>query len=73
VLKALGTGITRSLADFQVPISESWEGWIEWSASRDGGEAARCWLQQLTLCDGYIGATASVGRKRPVRSSTFSL
>ena len=33
ILKALGTGIVGNLADFQVPIGDDWQGWVECSAS----------------------------------------
>jgi 4'-phosphopantetheinyl transferase len=64
VLKAFGTGITGSLADFQVPTHDAPPAWIECSQSR-------CWLQQLAPCDGYIGAVTCIGSKRAVRSWTF--
>jgi 4'-phosphopantetheinyl transferase len=64
ILKAFGTGITGSLADFQVPTHEAPPGWIECDQSR-------CWLQQLTPCNGYIGAVSCIRSKRAVRAWTF--
>jgi 4'-phosphopantetheinyl transferase len=65
VLKALGKGITGSLADFQVSIDKHWQGLIECGRTR-------CWVQRLTLGDEYIGAVTCVGRERSVRCWTFS-
>jgi len=65
VLKALGKGITGSLADFQVSIDKHWQGWIECGRTP-------CWAQRLTLGDEYIGAVACAGRERSVRCWTFT-
>jgi len=66
VLKAHGTGITGSLADFRVPVDEHWQDWIECGGSR-------FWVQRLAPGEQYIGAVACVGSQRAVRSWTFSL
>jgi 4'-phosphopantetheinyl transferase len=71
VLKALGTGIVGSLADFQVPVGDDRHGWVDYSAVAPLGRRARCWLEQLTLGDDYVAAIACVESKRLVRSYTF--
>jgi 4'-phosphopantetheinyl transferase len=72
ILKALGTGIVGNLADFQVPVGDDWQGWVECSAGPDG-HRSRCWLEQLTLGDDYVAAIACVESKCTVRSYTFSV
>lgn len=72
VLKAYGTGITGLLSDFEVPLGEYWEGWIQTYANSQADGRPRCWLEQLTVCDGYVGAVACVESKREVRCFTFS-
>ncbi len=72
VLKAFGTGVTGSLSEFKVPLGESWQGWIQMSANSQADGRSRCWLQQLTLCDGYVGAVACVDSQRAIRCFTFS-
>ncbi len=73
VLKAVGTGVTGSLAGFDVPFSESWRGWIELPApSRIAGHS-RCWLQQLTPCDGYVAAVACLESRRSVRCFAYAV
>jgi 4'-phosphopantetheinyl transferase len=72
VLKAFGTGITGSLSEFEVPLGESWQGWIQGSADSPNADGSRCWLQQLTPCDGYVGAVACVESQRTVRRFMFS-
>ena len=73
VLKAIGTGLTGSLAEFHVPPTESWRGWIEWSSGGQENQRWRCWLQPLLPCDGYAGAIAFVDRQRRVRSFSLSM
>jgi 4'-phosphopantetheinyl transferase len=72
VLKALGTGIVGNLADFQVPIDDDWQGWIECSAGLPHGQRSWCWLEQLAPCDSYVAAIACVESKRTVCSYTFA-
>jgi 4'-phosphopantetheinyl transferase len=72
VLKALGTGISGSLADFQVPTSEVGQGWVKWSHESQGEGRTRCWLQHLAPCDHYLAAIACVGRERLIRCYTFA-
>jgi 4'-phosphopantetheinyl transferase len=73
ILKALGTGIVGNLADFQVPISDDWQGWIECSANLSDQPPTRCWLEQLTPRDDYVAAIACVKSRRLVRSYTFAM
>jgi len=73
ILKALGTGIVGNLADFEVPISDDWQGWIECSAGHAHGDRSRCWLEQLTPCDHYVAAIACVESKRVVRTYTLAM
>jgi 4'-phosphopantetheinyl transferase len=71
ILKALGTGIVGNLADFQVPIGDNWQGWIECPADLSSGQKPRCWLEQLAPSDDYVAAIACVESKRVVRNFTF--
>ncbi|HVT29114.1 MAG TPA: 4'-phosphopantetheinyl transferase superfamily protein [Lacipirellulaceae bacterium] len=73
VLKAVGSGVTGSLAAFQVPRSASGKGWIEWSANPFAGKRWRCWLQPLSPCDGYAAAIAFVDWQRRVRSFVLAM
>jgi 4'-phosphopantetheinyl transferase len=73
ILKALGTGIVGNLGDFQVPLDEDWQGWVECSASLPYRRRTRCWLEQLAPCSGYVAAIACVESKRLVRSFTFAM
>ena len=72
VLKACGTGITASLDAFQVPLAESYEGWVDLSALPGSNRGSRCWLQRLSPCDGYVAAAAVMGSERLVRYFAFS-
>jgi len=60
VVKALGSGITGSLATFRVPTEMHDGAWIELLP-------ARCWLQPLLPAPGYLGAVACVGAPRSIR------
>jgi len=72
VLKAIGTGITGSLAEFQVPIGDTpSQSWIEWPVPPS--ERRRCWLQQLDPCEGYMAAIACVQSQPAVRCFALSL
>jgi 4'-phosphopantetheinyl transferase len=73
ILKALGTGIVGNLADFQVPIDDDWQGWVECAAQSPSGRRPRCSLEQLTPDDDYVAAIACVECKRFVRSYTFTM
>jgi 4'-phosphopantetheinyl transferase len=72
VLKALGHGITGSLAEFQVPINEFISTWIDLPAELFP-QHARCWLHRLAPCDGYRGAVATLGAERDVYCYEFDL
>jgi 4'-phosphopantetheinyl transferase len=72
VLKAVGTGLTDSLAAFCVPIGAAAGAWLEVPARGDVNPL-RCWLRQLTPCHGTIGAVAFVGEKRRVTCLSLSL
>jgi 4'-phosphopantetheinyl transferase len=73
ILKALGTGIVGNLPDFQVPIDNGWQGWVECSSGMPHESRSRCWLEQLTPHHDYVAAIACVESKRLVRSYTFSM
>jgi 4'-phosphopantetheinyl transferase len=64
ILKAVGTGITGSLADFRVPIDEHRQSWIECGGTR-------FWVQPLVPSEHYVGAVACVESERPIRCWTF--
>ena len=71
ILKALGTGIVGNLANFQVPIDNGWQGWVECSTGLSDGRQSRCWLELLTPSDDYVAAVACVESIRAVHSYTF--
>jgi 4'-phosphopantetheinyl transferase len=71
ILKALGTGIVGNLADFQVPLGNEWQGWVECAARLPHGRRSRCWIEQLTPKDGYVSAIACVESKRLIRRYTL--
>jgi 4'-phosphopantetheinyl transferase len=74
ILKALGTGIVGNLSDFQVPIDDAWQGWVEASGGLAHTRQPRCWFEQLTLPDDdYVAAIACVDSKRVVRRYTFAI
>jgi len=66
VLKSLGSGVTGSLATFQVPTGVCDRERIELPAKLAGGEM-RCWLLPLGPCSGYVGAVAWLGTERQAR------
>jgi 4'-phosphopantetheinyl transferase len=70
VLKAVGRGITGSLASFQVPMNDREDVWIDLPVQSTEGHS-RCWLQPLAPCDGYLGAVACLGEERTVRCFAF--
>src|SRR5262249_7741317 len=72
ILKAVGTGIVANLADFQVPIFNDWQGWIEGSADSQHVRRSRCWLEYLTPYDHYVAAIACVESERRVRNYTYT-
>jgi 4'-phosphopantetheinyl transferase len=70
VVKAVGSGLTDSLAGFCVPDADKGGTWIELPAFGNG-DSSRCWLERLTPSGGAIGAVAFVGEQR--RVSCFTL
>jgi len=73
VLKAIGTGITGSLADFQVPIDEGQEsGAFVDVHTYSHGKFSRCWMRPLDVGDDYAAAIAVVGFERKIRCMTFT-
>ena len=71
VLKAHGTGITGRLDAFRVPLSASFEGWIDLSTMPQPARGSQCWLTRLTPCDGYVAAVASMSSQRRVHCFAF--
>jgi 4'-phosphopantetheinyl transferase len=70
VLKAVGSGLSESLAGFRVPAANHDGTWIN-IPSTIAGNAASCWLQSLTPSNSYVGAIACFGAKR--RASCYAL
>jgi 4'-phosphopantetheinyl transferase len=67
VLKAIGTGVTGSLASFKVPTAEYFgAAWIDLPPPLSPN-FSRCWLHELAPCQHYVGAVACCGPKRNVR------
>jgi 4'-phosphopantetheinyl transferase len=73
VLKAYGTGIAGSLDAFQVPLADSFEGWIDLSGMQKFQQGSQCWLQRFTPCNGYVAAVAFAGARRRTVCHTFSI
>lgn len=68
VLKAIGTGITGSLADFEVSLDDGKESGTLIDVSKiSHGQFARCWVRRLDVGDEYAAAVAVVGSDRNVR------
>jgi 4'-phosphopantetheinyl transferase len=72
VLKAIGSGVTGSLASFRVPTYQFTTAWIDLPASLTKNHP-RCWLHELAPCPGYVGAVACLGEERPVRHFALEL
>jgi 4'-phosphopantetheinyl transferase len=70
VLKALGCGITGSLASFRVPTDDFRAVHLDLQFQLSG-KHSRCWLHQLLPCQGYVGAVACLGEERLVRCFAF--
>lgn len=70
VVKAIGGGLSESLAAFHVPVKNHHGTWVEIPRAV-AGSAVRCWLQPLLPNSDYVGAVACVGEKR--RVSFFTL
>ncbi len=72
VIKAVGTGLTDSLADFCVPVADSNGAWVDMPMFANGAPQ-RCWVERLIPSENSIGALAFVGERRRVRCLTLSL
>lgn len=72
VLKAVGSGLSNSLAAFRVPVDEHAGAWIDFSAPGHS-RAARCWLQQLVPCPEYAGAVTCLGAERRLRCLSLAM
>ncbi|MCI0333497.1 MAG: 4'-phosphopantetheinyl transferase superfamily protein [Planctomycetes bacterium] len=74
ILKAIGVGITDSLAAFQAPIvDDGGRGSFVAVPTHSHGKSARCWLQRLNPGDDYVAAVAVVGIERKIRCMTVVL
>ncbi|HEX2477581.1 MAG TPA: 4'-phosphopantetheinyl transferase superfamily protein [Lacipirellulaceae bacterium] len=71
VIKAIGTGITDSLAAFCVSVANSNGAWVEMPIF-DNATPLRCWLQRLSPSESSTAAVAFVGEQRRVRCFTLS-
>jgi 4'-phosphopantetheinyl transferase len=66
VLKAIGTGLGYPLEALSVPVGESVSDWVNLPAHAPL-KAARCWLEHINPCTGYVAAVAAVDeRHKPV-------
>jgi 4'-phosphopantetheinyl transferase len=70
VIKAVGTGLTDSLAEFCVPVADADGAWVDMPVFANGAPQ-RCWVERLGPSENSIGAVAFVGQRR--RVSCFSL
>jgi 4'-phosphopantetheinyl transferase len=71
-LKAVGSGITDSLAAFSVAADASHAMWVDLAGPRSE-TLCRCWLQRIALGEDYIGAVACVGSPRRLRCFNLAL
>jgi 4'-phosphopantetheinyl transferase len=71
-LKAVGCGITGSLAAFSVAGDTSDAMWVDLVMPRLE-TLCRCWLQRIALGEDYIGAVACVGSRRRLRCFNLAL
>jgi 4'-phosphopantetheinyl transferase len=72
VLKAIGSGVTGSLASFRVPTDEFQAARIALPGPLSTG-CSHCWLYALAPCNGYVGAVACLGEERIVRPFAFDM
>jgi 4'-phosphopantetheinyl transferase len=70
VLKALGIGLSGSLAGFDVPVTEHDGHWVDVTQQRTKSPA-RVWLRSLSADTDYVSAIAIVGESGRVRCFTF--
>jgi 4'-phosphopantetheinyl transferase len=71
VLKAIGTGITGSLADFSVPFERDEFAYVDVLTKAAGGIPTQCWLSRLEVDSEYAAAVAFVGSTRTIRNFHF--
>jgi 4'-phosphopantetheinyl transferase len=71
VIKAVGTGLTDSLAEFCIPVAASSGAWIDMPI-RAYDASKRCWLERLSPSENSIAAVAFVGERRRVSFFTLS-
>jgi 4'-phosphopantetheinyl transferase len=69
VLKAVGVGLSVSLAGFQVPIGEHEGCWVHLNPAHVG-PPGKVWLQPLMPHADYVAAVAVAAEKRDVRTFT---
>jgi len=60
VLKACGVGITHSLDAIEVPLVESFAGWVDLSSVEGSVSDSRCWLARLAPHRGFFAAVATM-------------
>jgi 4'-phosphopantetheinyl transferase len=70
IVKAIGSGLSCPLTSFRVQINQHEGEWVSTPAS-ERRPPVRCWLEQLTPCEGYVGAVACVASRRRIDCSTF--
>ena len=73
ILKSVGSGITGKLDTFGVPVKEFDATWIGLPAQVGFERPIRCWLQELSPCQDYVGAVACVGEPRNLRCQSLAL
>jgi 4'-phosphopantetheinyl transferase len=72
VLKAVGMGITGSLAAFSVPDHLDQDAYVE-VPTYPHGDNTRCWLQRFVPNSDYLVAVACVKSQRTVRCFAFDM
>jgi 4'-phosphopantetheinyl transferase len=71
VFKAIGTGLTDSLAAFCVPVANLNGVWVDMPILA-AATPQQCWLEQLSPSENSIAAVAFVGERRSVSCVTLS-
>ena len=72
VLKSIGSGVAGRLDAFRVPTAEHEPCWVDLRSAQIPN-AARCWLQQLAPCAGYVATVASLDLERSARCFAYSM
>jgi 4'-phosphopantetheinyl transferase len=72
IVKAIGTGLSCPLTSFRVPVRQQRGEWVS-VATSNVGPPTRCWLEQLTPYQGYVGAIACVESQRRLECSTVRM